>query len=175
MSKKKKKTAIFPSILFFHVSSCSFSSSTTTPKCQHSGTHPRPSKLWRSCNARKCNAFLEIFGHLKMEVSPLNKAILRRITYSSSHHHIQHLHERGRREGGRETDFKAVTCSEIYLREGPHSLIDANTFPERHTTCSCCQSYLTLCGIDACYTFYLNYGKSCVLFVFLCKIVTFKL
>lgn len=34
-------------------------------------------------------------------------------------------------------DFKA--CSEIYLKEGPHSLIDANTFPGRHTTCSGCQ------------------------------------
>ncbi len=78
----------------------------------------------------------------------LNKAILCHITCSSSHHHVQYLRERG----GRETHFKGETCSEIYLREGPHSLIDANTFPGRHTTCSGCQSHLTR-GIDAYYTF----------------------
>lgn len=44
-------------------------------------------------------------------------------------------------------------CSEIYLREGPHSLIDANAFPGRHATCSGCRSCLTLCNIEAYYTF----------------------
>lgn len=55
---------------------------------------------------------------------------------------------------GRGADFKAETRSESYLREGPHSLIDANTFPGRHATCSGCQISLSSRGIEAFDTFF---------------------
>lgn len=76
----------------------------------------------------------------------LNKAILCCITYSSSCT-VSVWERRGE-------ILKQWHVPEIYLREGPHSLIDANTFPRRHTTCSGCQSYLTLSNIEAYYTFY---------------------
>lgn len=126
--------------------------------------HVRVQKLSR---ARQISVLIILKVISKWRSDRKGYTVLHNILIISSSYTVSAWERRGtEREGGR--FWSRDMCSEIYLREDPHSPIDANTFPGRHKSCSGCRSWSDFVWHRGLLNLHWNHGEEdCLFYIFM--------
>ena len=126
--------------------------------------HVRVQKLGR---ARQISVLIILKVISKWRSGHEGYTVLHNIFIISSSYTVSAWERRGNeREGGR--FWSRDMCSEIYLREDPHSPIDANTFPGRHKSCSGCRSWSDFVWHRGLLNLQWNHGEEdCLFYIFI--------